>query len=87
MLKFDNVGIAYGKKEILSGVNAQIEKGKLTVLVGKNGSGKSSLLSALVGQVPFSGSVLLDSKPITSQGTCKAADADAADAARNGIHR
>ncbi len=66
MLKFDNVGIAYGKKEILSGVNAQIEKGKLTVLVGKNGSGKSSLLSALVGQVPFSGSVLLDSKPITS---------------------
>ena len=66
MLKFDNVGISCGKKEILCGVDAKIEKGKLTVLIGKNGSGKSSLLSALVGQVPFSGSILLNGRPIAS---------------------
>ena len=34
---------AYGKKEILKGVNLKIEEGKITTIMGANGCGKSTL--------------------------------------------
>lgn len=64
---FDNVSIAYGKKQILDGVSMEFEKGKITTIIGPNGCGKSSLLKTVPRTVtPISGSAIFEDKPIKS---------------------
>lgn len=50
-----NVDKSYGKKEVLRGVNLELEKGKIYGLIGRNGAGKTTLLSVISGQNPVSG--------------------------------
>lgn len=40
----------YDDKEVLKGIDLQIEKGKIYGLIGRNGAGKTTLISALTGQ-------------------------------------
>lgn len=66
MLKFDNISVFYGKKQVLFDISASIERGKFTAIIGRNGSGKSTLLSALTSQTAYSGKILLDGRDISS---------------------
>lgn len=45
----DNVGIGYGKLEVLSNISLQVPLGSVISVIGPNGAGKSSLLKAIAG--------------------------------------
>ena len=56
----ENLGKSYGLKQVLSGVNFNIERGDRVALVGVNGAGKSTLIRLLTGdETPTSGHVKL----------------------------
>lgn len=64
---FDNISIAFGKKEILNNVTMDFEKGKITTIIGSNGCGKSSLLKTVSRTVtPTTGHVIFEDQPISS---------------------
>lgn len=46
---------AYGKQEVLHGVDLTLEEGKIYGLIGRNGAGKTTLLSIISGQNPATG--------------------------------
>lgn len=55
----------YGDKEVLHGVDLELESGKIYGLIGRNGAGKTTLLSILTAQNPATaGSVTFDGKPV-----------------------
>ncbi len=49
MIRFENVTKRFGKREILKGVNLEIEQGKTTVIFGVSGGGKSTIIKHIVG--------------------------------------
>ncbi|MBI5431723.1 MAG: ABC transporter ATP-binding protein [Planctomycetes bacterium] len=52
------LAVAFGRKQVLCGVDVEVPEGSLTALLGKNGVGKSTLLRALGGELrPDSGSL------------------------------
>jgi phospholipid/cholesterol/gamma-HCH transport system ATP-binding protein len=52
--------LAYGERQVLAGVDLQIEAGEVTILLGASGCGKSTLLKALLGlETPQEGEVRL----------------------------
>lgn len=55
----------YGNKDVLHGVDLELESGKIYGLIGRNGAGKTTLLSILTSQNPASaGTVTLDGQPV-----------------------
>ncbi len=57
--------LAYGDRQIVTGLSLTVPPGKLTVIVGANASGKSTLLRGLARLLtPTRGAVYLDGKPI-----------------------
>lgn len=42
----------YGEKEVLHGIDLELEQGKIYGLIGRNGAGKTTLLSILSSQNP-----------------------------------
>lgn len=65
-------------KEILHGVNIEINKGETHVLMGPNGAGKSTLGYALVGNPRYiteSGEIIFDGKDIVDESADKRAKA------------
>lgn len=47
MIELRDFSMAYGRRELLRGVDAGFGGGRLTALIGRNGSGKSTLLRAM----------------------------------------
>ena len=67
MLEIKNLHASIDGKEILKGINLNIEKGKVYAIMGPNGSGKSTLASVLAGNEIFSvseGEIKLDGKDL-----------------------
>lgn len=50
-LKVEGIRVAYGKKEILQGVDFELAEGETLCLLGANGSGKSTAMNAISGFV------------------------------------
>lgn len=63
MISFEKVTKSFGTRQILKGVDLQIEKGKTTVIFGVSGGGKSTIIKHMVGLL------LPDSGTITVAGT------------------
>jgi len=60
--------VAYGKAEVVHGVDFEVRRGEFVVLLGRNGAGKSTLLHALCGLIPQKiGRVRFDGQDITAQ--------------------
>ena len=67
MISASSVRFAYGKREILAGVDLHAHHGQVLGLVGPNGSGKTTLLRNLYNSLkPSSGAVMIDGEQIGS---------------------
>ncbi len=65
-LLIENLHVAYGKAEVLFGVDMEIHPGRITCLLGANGSGKSTLIRAILGLTPpCGGSIVFDGLEIS----------------------
>ena len=67
MLEIKDLHASVNGKEILKGINLNIEKGKVYAIMGPNGSGKSTLASVIAGNEVFDvtqGSITLDGKDL-----------------------
>jgi phospholipid/cholesterol/gamma-HCH transport system ATP-binding protein len=66
MIEIKNLWKSFGAKQVLKGVNLNIEQGKTTVIIGASGCGKSVLLKHVVGLLkPDEGNILIDGEDIT----------------------
>jgi zinc transport system ATP-binding protein len=52
-----DMGVTYGRYDILKGVSCDIPRLRQTVIIGPNGAGKSTLVLALLGEAPHSGTI------------------------------
>ena len=67
LLKIENLHASVGEKEILRGINLEIQAGKVHAIMGPNGSGKSTLSAVLAGRETFTvteGSVTYDGRDL-----------------------
>jgi urea transport system ATP-binding protein len=65
-LEIRNLEVAYGRTQVLFGVNLVVDEGNLVCLMGRNGVGETTLLNALMGLLPVkSGEILLDGEDLT----------------------
>lgn len=67
LLEIKDLHVSIHGKEILSGVNLQIQPGEVHAIMGPNGTGKSTLASAIAGKEGYEitqGDVLLDGKSL-----------------------
>ena len=78
MIELFHVSKVYRDTVALANVDLKINPGEIIGLFGENGAGKTTLMKSIVGIVPYQGTILLDSDPITrknigriSFGTCE----------------
>src|SRR5215470_15709401 len=63
MISLRNLRVSYTGREILHGINFDVQRGETLVILGGSGSGKSTLLRTLVGlERPTSGEVWIRGK-------------------------
>ncbi len=66
LLEVEDLHIAYGDIEAVSGVSFGLEQGELVSIIGANGAGKTSILNALMGVVGVKkGRIMFAGKEIT----------------------
>lgn len=66
LLQVEELSVAYGGVQAVSGVSLEVRRGEITALLGANGAGKSSTLMSIVGSVrPQSGRIRFDGRDIT----------------------
>ena len=59
VIEAENVGKAYGDKQILDNIDLLIERGTKTAFVGQNGQGKSTLAKIIVDELSYTGNLSL----------------------------
>lgn len=69
-LQLTDVGVRYGKQEVLAGVTTPVLKGgEITAVIGPNAAGKSSLFRRIAGLLDGPGSIRIDGAgPLPSPG-------------------
>ena len=66
MIDANGVTKAYGKRQILRGVDIVVQEGETLVIIGGSGCGKSTFLKSVIGLVrPDGGTITVDGKDIT----------------------
>lgn len=74
VLEARNIVRKYSATTALQGVTFRVRRNQVNVLIGENGAGKSTLMRILAGaEVPTSGQVLLEGRPVTFHSTREAA--------------
>ena len=69
MLEVKNIHAAYGKVNVLRGVDLHLEEGEIVAVLGSNGAGKTTLNHNLCGlYCPVEGSVKFSGMDITGWG-------------------
>jgi len=64
-LEVRGLDVAYGRTQVLFGVDLEVPDGTLVCLMGRNGVGKTTLLNAVLGLLPVrSGSVTVDGRDV-----------------------
>ena len=53
MLKIQEVSVFYHSRQILHGINLNVQSGEVLALIGPNGAGKSTLIRAVSGVIPI----------------------------------
>lgn len=67
MISLRDLRVSYGEREILHGINLDVNHGETLVILGGSGSGKSTLLRTLVGlEAPTSGEIWLKGKNLAA---------------------
>jgi putative ABC transport system ATP-binding protein len=70
LIKYENIGISFENKKILSGFNLSIKKNQKVLLRGKSGVGKTTLFKMLLGFIrPTEGALYFQDQKIDSK-TC-----------------
>ncbi len=65
MLKIENLGVHYGRVQVLHGVSLEVQSGEIVALLGANGSGKSTLVNTISGlNIPSAGQISFDGQSI-----------------------
>ena len=65
MLRADDIGITYGRAEVLRGASLAVAPGEVVAVLGPNGAGKSTLLAVLAGSLqPHRGAVGLEGRAL-----------------------
>ncbi|MGD2089014.1 MAG: ATP-binding cassette domain-containing protein [Candidatus Aminicenantes bacterium] len=62
MLQIKDLHYSIGDRQLLSGVNWNIQPGRHAALIGPNGIGKTTLLRIIIGELEYSGGRVLKSK-------------------------
>lgn len=68
VVSLKNVGVSYDGREVLSGVNLDVDSRDFIGVIGPNGGGKTTLVKAIMGQVAFSGEIVYDKSLNTGKG-------------------
>lgn len=69
LLEVSGLSARYGQIEVLHGVNFTVGRGEVVVILGANGAGKTTTLRSICQMVSTSGSIVLDGKELTKEGT------------------
>jgi branched-chain amino acid transport system ATP-binding protein len=64
LLQVHDLHAGYGRAEVLTGLNFQLDAGQVVTIIGPNGAGKSTTLNALMGVLPFRGRVVFDGQDL-----------------------
>lgn len=68
VIQIKDLKMNYGDKEVLKGINLEIEKGNIIGYIGSNGAGKSTTIKILLGLVKgYSGNVSIFGKDIEDE--------------------
>lgn len=68
VIKVDGLEKAFGEREVLKGINVEINKGDVVVVIGPSGSGKSTFLRCLnLLEQPTGGKIIFDDINITDK--------------------
>lgn len=66
-IEIQDIAVAFGKHEVLRGVNGSIKRGSMVTFLGRNGCGKSTLLKAVTGNLkPDRGQIKIAGRPLKS---------------------
>lgn len=64
LLEAKNLSFSYADRPVLKDVSLILAPGEIVALLGPNGAGKSTLLRVLLGQLPATGTILWENRPL-----------------------
>jgi branched-chain amino acid transport system ATP-binding protein len=64
LLDVSDLHAGYGRAEVLTGLDFELQEGQVVSVIGPNGAGKSTTLAALMGILPSRGRILFDGQDL-----------------------